>query len=211
MKSNFLDKELTDFVQGYLDSGYTLNTATMSGSDGTRRVDLRKGNKFIRVWIDRQSIYSYNKEIEKKYKYYGDVFVLRVGYIELKYTDTDHVWSNDLAISYEKPYYKIGDRGYDKGAITDDFEDVKHWMAVSYPRNQRRYEGEKNSRTYDDIKRLRIGLNIVKKMPKTKSIHLENITYITRSRDYNGRLVYTVNYVSNSGVGHSVSVRAKSF
>lgn len=209
MKSNFLDNEITNFAKGYLAMGYTLNTETMRGSDGTNRVDLRKGNKFIRIWTERISSWSYDKELDKKYDYYGDIFVLRVGYKELKYPNSDSVWSSDLAVSYEKPYYKIGSRGYNDGAYTDDFEEVKHWMAVASPRWARR-SNTKKSVEYKDIDRLKIGFNIVKKMPKTKSIHLENIDCVTRSRDYNNRLEYTVYYHTNSGKKNYVTIKAKS-
>ena len=210
MKSNFLDSEITKFASGYISNGYMINTATMRGSDGTNRVDLRKGNKFIRIWMERTSSYSYNKELDEKYDYWNDIFVLKVGYIELKNPTTDSVWSSDLAISYEQPYYKIGSRGYNDGAYTDDFEEVKHWMAVAKPRWSRR-SNTKKSIEYKDIDRLKIGFNIVKKMPKTKSIHLENIKCVTRSRDYNGKLEYTVYYDSVSGISKHVTVKPSNF
>lgn len=211
MKSNFLDSEITKLVSGYVSNGYTINTATMRGSDGTNRVDLRKGNKFIRIWIERTSSYSYNKELDEKYDYWNDIFVLRVGYKELKNPTTDSVWSSDLAISYEQPYYKIGSNRYNEGAYTDDFEEVKHWIAVHYPRLNAKDEYNKTSIDYRDIDRLKIGFKIVKKMPKTKSIHLENIKRVTRSRDYNGRLEYTVYYDSVSGISKHVTVKPSSF
>lgn len=211
MKSNFLDSEITKFVSGYISNGYMINTETMRGSDGTNRVDLRKRNKLIRIWIERTSAWSYNKELEKTYDYWNDIFVLRVGYKELKNPTTDSVWSSDLEISYEQPYYKIGNNRYNEGAYTDDFEEVKHWMAVHYSRLNAKSEYIKTSIDYNDIDRLKIGLKIVKKMPKTKSIHLENIKYVTRSRDYNGRLEYTVYYNTASGVGKSITVKPSSF
>jgi hypothetical protein len=206
MKSNFLDSEITKFVSGYVSNGYMINTETMSGSDGTNRVDLRKGNKFIRVWMERTSSYSYNKELDEKYNYWNDIFVLRVGYKELKNPTTDTVWSKDLAISYEQPYYKIGRDRYNEGAYTDDFEEVKHWMNIRYPRSHARSK-KSDSIDYNDIDRLKIGFKIVKKMPKTKSIHLENIKRVTRSRDYNGRLEYTVHYNTASGISKCVTVK----
>ena len=212
MKSNFLDSEITKFASGYIANGYMLNTETMSGSNGTRFVDLRKGNKFIRIWVERTSAYSYNKELDKKYDYWNDIFVLRVGYTELKYPTTDSVWNDKLAISYEQPYYRIGDRRYDEGAYTDDFEEVKHWMEVHYPRLKAKSERRENiSIDYKDIDRLKIGLKIVKKMPKTKGIHLENIKCVTRSRDYNSKLEYTVYYDTASGVSKHVTVKPSSF
>lgn len=208
MKSNFLDSEITKIANGYISNGYMINTSTMRGSDGTNRVDLRKGNKFIRIWVERISAWSYNKELDKKYGYDNDIFVLRVGYKELQHPLTDGVWSSDLAISYEKPYYKIGHDRYNEGAYTDDFEEVKNWMAVASPRWSRRYDAKK-SIEYKDINRLKIGFNIVKKMPKTKSIHLENIKCVTRSRDYNGRLEYTVYYDTASGISKHVIVKSR--
>ena len=210
MKSNFLDSEITKFVSGYVANGYMINTETMKGSDGTRFVDLRKGNKFIRIWVERVSAWSYNKELDEKYGYSNDIFVLRVGYKELESPTTDCVWSRMLAIAYEKPYYKIGRDRYNEGAYTDDFEEVKHWMAVHYPRSEAKSE-RKQLIDYNDINRLKIGFQIVKKMPKTKSIHLENIKSVTRSRDYNGKLEYTVYYVTDSGVMKHVTVKARSF
>lgn len=212
MKSNFLDSEITKFASGYIANGYTLNTETMRGSDGTNRVDLRKGNKFIRVWMERTNSYSYNKELDEKYNYWNDVFVLRVGYTELKYPTTDNVWSKDLSISYEQPYYKIGSNRYNEGAYTDDFEEVKHWMEVHYPRMHERSKREAvKTVEYKDIDRLKIGFSIVKKMPKTKSIHLENIKRVTRSRDYNGKVEYTIYYDTVSGISKHVTVKPSSF
>ena len=210
IKSNFLDSEITKFASGYISNGYMINTATMRGSDGTNRVDLRKGNKFIRIWMERTNSYSYNKELDEKYDYWNDIFVLRVGYKELKNPTIDSVWSSDLAISYEQPYYKIGNNRYNEGAYTDDFEEVKHWMAVASPRWSRR-SNTKKSIEYKDIDRLKIGFNIVKKMPKTKSIHLENIKCVTRSRDYNGKLEYTVYYDTVSGISKHITIKPSSF
>lgn len=210
MKSNFLDSEITKFASGYISNGYMINTPTMRGSDGTNRVDLRKGNKFIRIWMEETSSYSYNKELDEKYGYWNDIFVLRIGYTELKKPTTDSVWSSDLAISYEQPYYKIGSNRYNEGAYTDDFEEVKHWMNVHYPRLKAKSE-RKTSIDYNDIDRLKIGFKIVKKMPKTKSIHLENIKCVTRSRGYNGKLEYTVYYNTANGINKHVTVTSRSF
>lgn len=196
MKSNFLNREITTMVRNYMDIGYALNTETMRGSDGTNRVDLRRGKDFIRVWVDRKSAWSYDRSLDEDYNYSGDIFVLRVGHIVLKYPNTDSVWSDNLEVIYEKPYYKIG-HGYNKGALTDDFEEVKHWMNVAYPRRRGRYYAESQSISYTDIDRLRIGLNVVKRMPRTKSIHLENIDSISRTYDYG--VVYIVHYHTNKG------------
>ncbi len=210
MKSNFLDSEITKFASGYIANGYMLNTETMSGSDGTRRVDLRKGNKFIRIWVERTTAYSYDSELCHEYNYDNDIFILKVGYTELQYPMTDIVWSSHLAISYEKPYYKIGSDRYNEGAYTDDFEEVKHWMGVHYPRLKSKFERERRTVIdYHDINRLKIGFKIVKKMPKTKSIHLENINTIVRTHDYDGRLEYTVYYNTANGASKYVTVKAK--
>lgn len=210
MKSNFLDSQITKFVSVYISNGYMLNTATMRSSDGTNRVDLRKGNRFIRIWIERTSAWSYNKELYEKYNYSNDIFILKVGYKELTYPTTDDVWSSHLEILHEQPYYKIGHRRYNEGAYTDNFEEAKHWMEVYYSRLHAN-EHRKTAIDYIDIDRLKIGFKIVKRMPKTKSIHLENIKCVTRSHDYNGRLEYTVYYDTTSGLSKCVTVKPRSF
>jgi hypothetical protein len=84
-------------------------------------------------------------------------------------------------------------------------------MDIHYPRLKAKSEHKPTSIDYNDINRLKIGFKIVKKMPKTKSIHLENIKCVTRSRDYNGRLEYTIYYDTVSGISKHVTVKAKSY
>lgn len=204
MKSNFLNEAITTLVRKYMDIGYILNTQTMRGSDGTERVDLRKGKDFIRVWIARTSAWAYDKSLSMVYDYSGDIFVLRVGHTILTFPDTDLVWSNELEVIYEEPYYKIGYWDNNE-ALTDDFKEVKHWMSVAYPRRRERHKTESQPVNYTDIDRLKIGLNVVKRMPRTKSIHLENIDSISRIYDYG--VVYIVHYHTNKGDKRHITIK----
>lgn len=206
MKSNFLDREITFWVRIYMNEGYILNTETMRGSDGTKRVDLRKGKDFIRVWIDRVSAWSYNKGLSINYNYSRDIFLLRIGQTVLTNPNADLVWSDKLEVIYKRPYYEIG-YGYNNGALTDDFDEVKRWMDIAYPRRRGRYKAESQSINYTDIDRLKIGLNAVKRMPRTKSIHLENIDSISRIYDYG--VEYIVHYHTNKGDKRHIYITTK--
>ena len=205
MKSNFLDREITFWVRIYMNEGYMLNTETMRGSDGTKRVDLRKGKDFIRVWIDRVSAWSYNKGLSINYNYSRDIFLLKIGQTVLTNPNADSVWSDKLEVIFKIPYYEIG-YGYNNGALTDDFDEVKRWMDI-YSRRRGRYKAESQSINYTDIDRLKIGLNAVKRMPRTKSIHLENIDSI--SRIYNYGVEYIVHYHTNKGDKRHIYITTK--
>lgn len=204
IKSNFLDTKITELVNAYFHQGYVLNTITMVGSDGTRHVDMRKNHNFIRIWIEKNTAYRYNEKLAMDYNYHNYVFVLKVGFKTLKRTDADIIWNDDLVLLYEYVYYMIGGE-YDGGAITDDLDTVKHWINVSNSRINRKYEHHPIE--YTDIDRLRIGLRIVKKMPKTKTIHLENIISVTPIHRNSG-LEYTVRYETNKGVYKTVTIKA---
>ena len=204
IKSNFLDEAITTLVRKYMDIGYILNTETMTGSDGTKRVDLRRGKDFIRVWADRMSAWSYKKSLDEDYDYYRDVFLLRIGRTTLTNLNTNIVWSNKLEVIYERPYYEIGNC---KPAYTDNFDDVRHYLEVSSPRRKAQWDNEHNNyTTYTDNKRLAVGLNIVKRVPKTKTLNINNIDSVTRD---NNRLEYTVYYHTNNGVKRHVTVTPK--
>lgn len=204
IKSNYLDTKITEFVNAYFHQGYVLNTITMNGSNGTRHIDMRKNHDFIRIWIEKETAYHYNKNLAMDYNYHNYVFVLRLGHKTLKHTDADIVWNDDLEVFYEHVYYVIGNE-YDGSAITDDIDTVKHWIDVSNSRINRKYEHYPIE--YTDIDRLRIGLRIVKKMPKTKTIHLENILSVVPTHCNSG-LEYTVRYETNKGVYKTVTIKA---
>ena len=63
MKYAEINKIFTNKVNEYLANGYTINSATMSGSQGeVAKIDLTNGNEIIRIMIDEcwENHHAYN-------------------------------------------------------------------------------------------------------------------------------------------------------
>ena len=83
-------------------------------------------------------------------------------------------------------------------------------MKIQRQRDNGRYRfGETPYKEYNEIDSLRIGFKIVKRQPKTKSIHLENIDSVQKvyNRYYN-RVEYNVFYHTSNGNKKVVTVKA---
>lgn len=192
---------MTQKVQEYINKGYIFNLNTMRGSDGTERVDLIKGNDFIRIYCQRKSLRQYdtNNELYTKYYYSDDVYVVTIGNTKLKNKKTDIVWSSKLNPIHEDIFYEIGHRHGD-GGITTDMNDVIHYCEVNDSRLEKRKPN--NSKIYRDKDRLAIGYKVVKKQPKTKSIKPNHIQYVEKDGNR-----YYVHYVTPSGKTDFVRIR----
>lgn len=203
-----LDNKITEIAQDYFKDGYRINTETMRGSDGTNRIDLIKGKHFVRVFYQRVTEYSFEKEHPNVLpkNFYGDVIVLTVGSTTVQDVRTDLVWSDKLDIITEKWYYTIGER-YRREGITSDIEEVQHACDI-HDKRWKMY-GSKWDRMQNRVKKyntlpyLQIGLRAVKQLPKTKSIHLEHIKYV--AKDDNGN--WTVDYITPSGKEYNCHIR----
>lgn len=56
-KKQNIDRIFTETVAGLLAQGYQINPATMHGTQGEiARIDLRKGDDLLRVWLDEESL-----------------------------------------------------------------------------------------------------------------------------------------------------------
>jgi hypothetical protein len=200
-----IDKIMTQRVQEYMNKGYVLYLNSMRGSDGTQKIDLIKGDDFIRIYCERISFYQYrntNIDTQKLYNQYcydEDIFVVRIGNTELKNKNKDLIWSSNLNIIHTDAFYSIGN-SYRQCGISTDVND-----AIAYCiKNTERFKNNHNQQTsivYRDNARLNIGYQIVKKQPKTKSIKPNHIQSVEKKNNH-----YYVNYVTPSG--KSLSVQA---
>jgi hypothetical protein len=211
-----INKIMNEYLLKYLQQGYTINTQTMHGSqsDCPYKIDLSKGNEFVRIYTNRESAYGCGieavRELRRKLDYDGDVYTIGVArgvFDDKRYfaRDDSTVWMDRLEIIESRHVYTVGWRrnlGY-----TEDLEDVKHACEKQNSRNYycHSYWNE-DTKDYTDIEHLRIGLRVVKKQPRTKTIHLENIDYIRKSTKHN-KSFYTVFYTTNSGKSDSVRIK----
>lgn len=207
-----INKIMNEYLLKYLQQGYVINTQTMHGSqsDCPYKIDLSKDKEFIRIYAKRESAY-WNKnevinELKRKYGYGNDIYTVAVAYklfdnksAFTRYDST--VWMDKLEIIESRCVYTIGWRG--NLGYTEDLEDVKRACEVQNSRTNYYDYWHEDTRSYTDIEHLRIGLRVVKKQPRTKTIHLENIDSVRKYEDGHYRVFYT----TNSGKRDSVRIR----
>lgn len=51
MTKKEIDQVFTKIILECLNAGYVINSQTFMGSDGTARIDMRKNNRFIRIFL----------------------------------------------------------------------------------------------------------------------------------------------------------------
>lgn len=103
MKYAEINKKFTDKVNEYLNKGYTINSATMTGSQGeVAKVDLTDGNEIIRIMIE-ECWYNHHK-----YKGY-EIFVGKTNkdkhYINA-YGSFNTIWNNELTEIFSEKYFQ---------------------------------------------------------------------------------------------------------
>lgn len=210
-----INKIMNEYLLKYLQQGYTINIQTMHGSqsDCPYKVDLSKGNEFVRVYTNRQSAYGSGieavRELRRELDYDGDVYTIAVarGVFKNKRSftrDDSTVWMDRLDIIESRYVYTVG--WSRKLGYTEDLEDVRHACEVQNSRTHYSRYWDREEKDYTDIEHLRIGLRAVKKQPRTKTIHLENIDCVRSYKSARGNY-YKVFYTTNSGKSDSVTIR----
>ena len=191
MKFEQINRKFTEKVTELLAQGYTMNTATMGGSQGEiAKVDLTDGKKIIRVMLDT------DRGVERiGGRFYDfDKVVLIIGTCtdNVKIHSSDHfcntIWNNHLTDIITEDFYRIG-RGEWYGTKEESMEQQdkqSERLQTRYVAN--RYDLSDNAKA--------IVLSFMKRQPKCKSIKLSEIESVkhhhvtTRSRGLFGK--YTV-------------------
>ena len=111
MKFAEINAKFTQKVAEYMAKGYTINTATMSGSQGEiAKIDLTDGNEIIRVLLN--SFHNPCESIENRWYSFSGVSLI-VGRVTDKVApnvpDTwITAWTDNLAILHTEEYFEIG-------------------------------------------------------------------------------------------------------
>lgn len=120
MKYFEIEKKYTEIIADYLTKGYTLNTVTMSGTQGElAKVDLTNKVEVIRVRIERFSDYSCGSDLE-------GVKII-VGRSNKPYVETNRheiIWNNEVEVISEIAFYAIN-RMYSRNSIFGTMEEAK--------------------------------------------------------------------------------------
>jgi hypothetical protein len=101
-----INKRYTEIVAEYIGNGYTINTATMSGSQGeTAKIDLTNGTEIIRIMIDTFS--DWMNFLEGAEIIVGKVVDEDV----TPHSDSgwDTIWNNRLEVLRTERFYKLGE------------------------------------------------------------------------------------------------------
>ena len=104
MKYADINKRYTEIVTEWIGKGYTVNTATMSGSQGEKaKIDLTNGSKIIRILVCTFHDWGENTE--------GVEIIVGKCTDKVKPHDGigyDTIWNNLLEVLHRERFYKIG-------------------------------------------------------------------------------------------------------
>ena len=182
MKYADINKRYTEIVAEYIGKGYTINTISMSGSQGeTAKVDLTDGTEIIRVLVATFSDSKANVEgVEIIIGRVVDKFIK-----PHNHSGWDTIWNNRLDIITSERFYKIGeDRLH--GTFYGSMIEAK---TVSVIRRSRYFARESTRRTENVTdKAMEIAKRIIRREFGFKRICEADVTV----SKYNG--VYTVGY-----------------
>ena len=111
MKFESINRRFTETVAEWLAKGYTINTASMAGSQGEiGKIDLTDGKEIIRVLLDTFTMHP-TRESGRCYSLEGVKLI--VGRVTDMVTpnseDTwNHIWNNLLEVLTCEEYFQIG-------------------------------------------------------------------------------------------------------
>lgn len=155
MKYIDINKRFTEIVNEYLGNGYTINTSTMSGSQGeTARVDVTDGAEVIRIVLD--SFYTGGAGL--------DGMKILVGRAEASVkphigSDRYVVWNNRLEVLRSEPFYKIGSSRNGGG-----FYGTKAEAEDAHSKRVKRYENRPNRQQEVDFTENTTAMEIAKRI-----------------------------------------------
>lgn len=180
MKFESINRRYTEVIAEWMAKGYTINTATMGGSQGeVGKIDLTDGKEIIRVMLD-----SFGKPCEKigdRY-YHMEGVDLIVGRVTDKVTpngsDTwENIWNEHLEILASEKFYEIGRarRSREKWYGTRDE------AIAQQNKSSARYSGRYNPEREELSEAAKeIVLPFVRRQPRCKTVKASEIESITK-------------------------------
>ncbi len=179
-----INKKYTATVTEYLTKGYTINTRTMSGSQGDyAHIDLTNGTEVIRIMVD-----AFFGKLDSPLDGL-EIIVGRADSEVIPNCENDYhtLWNTNLDIISRERFYEIGaDRRHGKFYGT-----LEEAIAAQQLKVQRYIAKHQDSKSEDITpKAMEIAKRIIRREFKVKRICESNVT-VTK---YNG--AYTIKYKS---------------
>lgn len=109
MKYADINKRYTEIISEYMAAGYTLNSSTMTGSQGeTASIDLTDGKEIIRVLVSRFNDWGDNASFEGV-----DIIAGRADLSERITPNNDStwgtIWNDRLQVLRKERFYQVGE------------------------------------------------------------------------------------------------------
>ena len=141
MKYADINKRYTEIISEYMDAGYTLNTATMSGSQGEiASVDLTNGKEILRVLITKFNDWGDKASFEGI-----DIIVGRAGDRDLIKPNDDNgwhtLWNDHLEVLRQERFYQVGD-----GRRSGKFYGAQDEAEVAFAVRMQRYRDKRENK-----------------------------------------------------------------
>lgn len=182
MKFEYINRRFTEIVSGYISKGYTINTATMAGSQGElSKIDLTDWKEVIRVLV---------REFSETGDLWLDGVEILAGRAPSDITphlskDFQTIWNDRLEVIERSRYYKVGESRR-TGTQYGTEEEAKVAAEIRFKRYRNKSKG-RETKDLTDIGR-EVAKRIVRRVFGVKRIFDADI----RVSKYNG--VYTVGY-----------------
>lgn len=180
MKFETINRKFTETVAEWMARGYTINTATMGGSQGeVSKIDLTDGKEIIRVLLGNLS--GASEKIGDRYYHMDGVELITGRVTDDVMPNSPNTWSNvwneHLEVLSSEKFYEIGRarRNDEKWYGTRDEAIAQQNKASA------RYSGRYVSRRQELSDRAKeIVLTYVRRQPKCKTARASEIESITK-------------------------------
>lgn len=179
MKYADINKRYTEIINKYLVKGYTVNTATMGGSQGEiAHIDLTDGNEIIRILVE--GFNEYHRDIE------GVEIIVGKATDEIKPNSKKTlgtIWNNRLEIIESERFFAIGRNGY--------YTDKKEEAERAAQKRMSRYDTTPRETYEPSAKAIEIAKKVIRKKFDVKRINTAEVKLSKYGNEY------TVKYRNN--------------
>lgn len=180
MKYIDINQKFTAKVAEYIAKGYTINTATMSGSQGeVAHVDLTDGKQVVRVLLDSFTEYDSFNSLSGLEIVVGTPADKVVPYDTVRYNT---IWNNRLEVIESERFYEIGSSKRRGNTFYGTKAEAEQAEALSVER----YKAKSETSPYIDLtdRYLPLAVSIVKKRTGCTRVQKANVRIHKDSKGY---------------------------
>lgn len=178
MKYIDINKRYSEIVAEYMNKGYTINTASMSGHQGeVAKIDLTNGVEIIRIRIER--FFGWMDDFDNE----GYEIVIGKSTDDVKPNDNDTfstIWDSHLEVIHSERFYKIGTKR--NSDYYGTLEEATEAASISYERRRNRETSEKKYEVNE--KAMEIAERIVRNKMGFKRISKADVKIAKSRRGY---------------------------